>query len=390
MGDGVAGDSDWPNPRDEWTGPRRGIALALSGGGYRATLFGLGSLWRLNDLGWLPKLRRITSVSGGSIAAGLLAARWHDLEFNASGTATNFTQKVADPLRVFCSQTMDWQAAIVGLLPFLSAAKVASAIYKNRLLAQGGKSISLGELPGEAKGPDFIFYATCLQTGSSFRFSRDGLYDWRLGQLRQPDLDLSIAIAASAAFPPFLSPFRLKTDAAKWQRKPTIPSLADSGDFIRSNLELGDGGVYDNMATEAAWKTAERVLVSDAGAPFVFSPRLRRNWYSQLTQVRNILIQQTRALRKRMLMTDLQQQRYGGAYWGISTKIANYKLEDPMCSDTLITSNLEQIETRLMRLKGDVQEQLINWGYCLADAAIRCHIDCAVSRGSWPYSLNAF
>ncbi len=36
--------------------PTPGIALALSGGGFRATLFHLGSLWRLNEMGWLPKL----------------------------------------------------------------------------------------------------------------------------------------------------------------------------------------------------------------------------------------------------------------------------------------------------------------------------------------------
>ena len=39
------------------------LGLALSGGGYRATLFSLGSLWRLNDAGLLGKLDRITSVS---------------------------------------------------------------------------------------------------------------------------------------------------------------------------------------------------------------------------------------------------------------------------------------------------------------------------------------
>jgi hypothetical protein len=34
-------------------------------------LFRLGSLWRLNDAGLLPQLARISSVSGGSITAGV-------------------------------------------------------------------------------------------------------------------------------------------------------------------------------------------------------------------------------------------------------------------------------------------------------------------------------
>ena len=50
-----------------------GVALSLSGGGYRAMVFHVGALWRLNEVGLLSKLKRISSVSGGSITAGALA-----------------------------------------------------------------------------------------------------------------------------------------------------------------------------------------------------------------------------------------------------------------------------------------------------------------------------
>lgn len=53
-----------------------GIALCLSGGGYRAMLFHVGALWRLNELGYLPRLKQISSVSGGSITAATLGLRW--------------------------------------------------------------------------------------------------------------------------------------------------------------------------------------------------------------------------------------------------------------------------------------------------------------------------
>lgn len=56
-------------------GVEPGIGLALSGGGFRATLFHCGALWRLNDLGVLARLDRISSVSGGSITAGVLATK---------------------------------------------------------------------------------------------------------------------------------------------------------------------------------------------------------------------------------------------------------------------------------------------------------------------------
>jgi NTE family protein len=66
------------------------VGLCLSGGGYRAMLFHLGALWRLNQLGYLAKLDRVSSVSGGSITAAALARRWGELSFDADQVATNF------------------------------------------------------------------------------------------------------------------------------------------------------------------------------------------------------------------------------------------------------------------------------------------------------------
>ena len=72
-----------------------GPGLALSGGGFRATLFNLGALWRLNDGGWLKKLAMITSVSGGSITSGVLAFKWSKLAFDGAGVATNFRSSIS-------------------------------------------------------------------------------------------------------------------------------------------------------------------------------------------------------------------------------------------------------------------------------------------------------
>lgn len=94
------------NVRNE-KNPEPGVGLALSGGGFRATLFHLGTLWRLNELGWLPKLTRITSVSGGSIAAGVLGHRWKRLTFDPQGVATNFETLITEPLRSFCQRNID-------------------------------------------------------------------------------------------------------------------------------------------------------------------------------------------------------------------------------------------------------------------------------------------
>src|ERR1700742_3699425 len=50
-------------------------ALWLGGGGFRAALFHLGALTRLNELGLLARTGTVGAVAGGSILAALLATR---------------------------------------------------------------------------------------------------------------------------------------------------------------------------------------------------------------------------------------------------------------------------------------------------------------------------
>jgi NTE family protein len=78
-------------------GAQEGIGLALSGGGFRATLFHVGSLWRLNEMGILKKLNRVSSISGGSITAGVLALAWKDLNFDGQGIARGFDERTFNP-----------------------------------------------------------------------------------------------------------------------------------------------------------------------------------------------------------------------------------------------------------------------------------------------------
>lgn len=371
-------------------GQRSGMGLALSGGGFRASLFGLGTLWRMNELGWLKSLHRITSVSGGSLTAGVLAARWGELEFDSTGRATNFEAIVVSRLRAFCTTTLDWKAGLCALIPLVTAAGVTRRAYDRRLVKDShGRIARLADLPPPGVGPDFVFYATCFQTGSSFRFSREGLYDWKLGTLRELDISLGTALAASAGFPPFLSPLRLRTDPRKWGDKSHLRGL-EHADRIRARLFLGDGGVYDNMGIEALWRNMACVLVSDAGAPFAFQRSPWRNWPGQLGRVRDILIDQTRALRKRMLIRDLQTKTYEGAYWGINTLIGEYTATPPMCTDGATTQSLAHIGTRLRAMDHRTQQRLINWGYALADAAIRTHVDTTVTCGQFPYPESGF
>src|ERR1700680_1691406 len=97
------------------------LGLALSGGGFRATLFHLGALWRLNELGWLRQLDIITSVSGGSIVNGVLALRWSELAWQGlpggGEMAANFAEKIAAPIRQFCGKSIDVSSVVIGGCP---------------------------------------------------------------------------------------------------------------------------------------------------------------------------------------------------------------------------------------------------------------------------------
>src|SRR5262245_33577291 len=154
----------------------KSVGLALSGGGFRATLFGLGSLWRLNELGLLASLDRITSVSGGSILAGILAHRWRELHFQ-DGVAANFVDVVAARVRQFCAQTIDVGAGLKGLFtPFKTAGDFLASRYRKDLFGDA-KTSDLPD-PRKAEGPRFVIYATSLQTGRSFRFRQDMIADY--------------------------------------------------------------------------------------------------------------------------------------------------------------------------------------------------------------------
>src|SRR5436189_2115322 len=94
-------------PSDVGSKPQPGIALCLSGGGYRAMVFHLGALWRLNEAGLLGRLDRVSSVSGGSITAGVLAMNWPALAFDSAGVASQFGAQVVEPIRRLAGKTID-------------------------------------------------------------------------------------------------------------------------------------------------------------------------------------------------------------------------------------------------------------------------------------------
>src|SRR5215207_764140 len=96
--------------------PIDGIGLCLSGGGYRAMLFHLGVLKRLNAANMLGRINRYSSVSGGSFTSALLGMNWANLDFDTAGHATKFDELVTDRIRQLANLTLDAPAVAIGLL----------------------------------------------------------------------------------------------------------------------------------------------------------------------------------------------------------------------------------------------------------------------------------
>lgn len=356
---------------------RTGAGLALSGGGFRATLFHLGALTRLNELGWLPGLKDITSVSGGSIAAAYLGYKWKKLTFDAAGVATNFKGEVVLPVQAFCRKTIDIPATLKGWAnPFSHPSEQLSKVYATELF----KDATLQSLPGDAEGPRFTIYGTNLQTGVSVRLSRPYLADYRLGMIENPTVTLADAVAVSSAFPPLFVPMTLRFKAEQWKN-------VDGADLfnevsLRTTMKLGDGGIYDNMGLERIWDVRDPVLVSDGGSPFaVDKGEFWLNWSHLARTVRtlDIVVEQTRRLRRRQLIAEYNRPSVGGTFWGIATRICDYKLKengfpDAIVVDNEVTMSMRTVPTRLKSFDNKLQGQLINWGYALADAGMRRYV----------------
>jgi NTE family protein len=341
-------------------GPLRGIGLSVSGGGYRAMLFHLGAFLRLYELGLLQRLDRISSVSGGSITSAKIALEWPKLR-----TRDDFFENVVTPIRGLASTTIDIPCILAGILLPGSVAKYVAFAYRRFLFGDA----TLQDLP---KAPEFVINATNLETGTLWRFTRAFMADYQVGEVRKPKVSLAAAVAASSAFPPFLSPYVLRVGEADFNR------VYCKDRRLLSNISLTDGGAYDNLGLETVWKRYANVLVSDAGAALDADPAPPADWGRLSKRVIDIIYRQVTALRKRQVIASFKVAKgspgkRSGTYWGVGSDIAHYKLPSSLPAPLSRTSELAAISTRLKRLSPELQERLINWGYAICDTAIRRH-----------------
>jgi predicted acylesterase/phospholipase RssA len=212
------------------------IGLALSGGGFRASLYHLGLIRFLRDAGLLSQVSHITSVSGGSIMAAHLVLHWD----RYNGSPSEFEAAAAELLsfvrldvrnrivrRFLLTLPLRWPRKLLGRSN-RKLTRTGLLEYHYERYLYGDKS--LFELPEK---PQLHLLATNLSEGCLCSFNRDGLLMVR----RQPNgtvrLDhthiglatVAMAVAASSAFPGFFPPLELTgAQAGASSRRCTRPA----------------------------------------------------------------------------------------------------------------------------------------------------------------------
>lgn len=264
------------------------VTLALSGGGFRATLAGVGVIRFLADAGLLANLRYASSVSGGSIANGVLARRWGELR------AAHYSPAAVDDL------------IVDPILNAVTGSSMKNELLRNLWRAVGPKTRTdvlarvlnrrffagacLEDLDAECR---WVFNAANLSTGVRFAFERDVFGDYVLGL--QPTAgtgrSVAVAVAASAAVPGIFPP--MKVPAAGFP----CPTRGDA--------LLLDGGAYDNLGLEAfdSGRYRHAFLVAlNAGGVFVTGRARGVPFIRHLSRANSLLYRQSTALRTRWMV----------------------------------------------------------------------------------------
>ena len=137
------------------------------------------------------------------------------------------------------NRTLDAKAVLSGvLLPGSINDKVTEA-YQRYLFA----GATLQDLPDR---PRFVINAANVQSGALWRFSKPYMRDYKVGEVRNPLVTVAQAVAASSAFPPFLSPARLARSPTAYT--PGCPTTARSGSVsMRPRRSAGSSSAPSNV-----------------------------------------------------------------------------------------------------------------------------------------------
>lgn len=365
---------------------REGVGLALSGGGYRASLFHLGAMRRLHELGLLQQVTRLSSVSGGSIISGHMAQCVMGHSTNGKLAFDDWDAQIAKPFRRFVKH----DARTWPTIKYLGWGQLKPTLRANALRDHMFRHLTelklkeLQDLPVE-----FVFLATDMKYGTAWRFQPDTMYTWRdrvQTSRKVGETSVATAVAASACFPPLFGPMELKLENGK-------------------KAYLTDGGVYDNSGMEPIWMKNRVVMVSDAGKPFGFA--IPKSYFNRILRYTAIASEQVRAQRHRYLIREFvrakndDENNLSGTLWRLGSRRRGYQeraSNEFMAyvasksetwygygDDGEVIEAIESIRTDLDTFLDGEASVLENHGYYMADVAAQRHLADQIDRDA-PFS----
>jgi predicted acylesterase/phospholipase RssA len=265
------------------------IAVALSGGGHRASIFGLGVLIYLYEIHKNQSVTSISSVSGGSITNGYIGKEcnfrnvtpdkfqqitsylWNRLTSSGIVYAASITKIysfflllllsvfslislcflglfVTDILGININCSLTKHLSLITLLilffPLVWLLSIRGKICRKAFAeilfsTQNKHALLLNSLSSD--NINHIICATELHADQHIYFSSNFVYSYPCGFGSSESTTLAEAVQASAAFPPLLPPIKIKSSSFHF---------TGGQSDIPHELILTDGGVYNNMGEQ--------------------------------------------------------------------------------------------------------------------------------------------
>ncbi len=278
------------------------LGLSLSGGGYRAAAFHLGTLHKLDEMGILPRIDVLSTISGGSITGAAYCLHRGDYasfqarmsqalrECSVIGRAlrSGASLRFGLFLLVFLGAAgwllftpwAPWAVVVLAVLVWLLLKYQFQLFPVSQEIEKAYDAFffqqrPLQDLAGQPGRPLLAIGSSNLQTGRPFTFSRDWMGDSAYSYAQPPiqfvatGFPIARAVMASSCVPFAFTPVAIAR-----------PFFQNPADYDRVSPRLIDGGVYDNQGIQkltqpGSYYECDIIITSDAGRGLVFKESYR-------------------------------------------------------------------------------------------------------------------
>lgn len=314
------------------------FGLSLSGGGYRAAAFHLGTLRYLDKVGLLPLVECLSTVSGGSIIGAAYCLHVKTGE-SFENFETDFKSKLKqDIIRravlsfrfmlpvllviislviIFCISIFShyaWASLVLFIMLICLIVKLQFKLFPTSEIIEqiyDDMFFKKSKLPDLPDAPILVINSTNLQSARLFYFTKneisDSTYDNTWGGTKRrvfkhEQFPIAKAVMCSSSVPSLFTPIVLDSNL-----------LLDPNDFDTIKPVLVDGGVYDNQGIHKLTHVTgqfecKSVVVSDAGNQLPFSVSYETNILTLLMRTVDVFMTRIKNFQKMINLYHVRER----------------------------------------------------------------------------------